>query len=157
MKEDVFVVGLGGDRYGLPLAQVDEVLRAARLLRIPEGPPALAGALMLRNESIPVLDLRARFGVSPAQLDPRQFFVVGSVARRRAALVVDTVEGLVRLEIERSGGDELPKPPYATGVATDDQGGAVLLVNLEHVLSTREASQITEAMIAAREGTGPFA
>jgi purine-binding chemotaxis protein CheW len=155
MKQEWFVVGLGGERYGLPLVQVDEVVRAARLLRIPQGPPALAGALVLHDESIPVLDLRARFGVPPARLHPRQLFVIGSVAGRRAALVVDSVEGLVELEMDATPGDALPRPPYATGVASDAAGGAVLLVSLDHILSTREASQITDAMTAAQDFAGP--
>jgi len=147
MKQAWFVVGLGSDRYGLPPSQVDEVVRAARLLRIPEAPPALLGALVLHDASIPVLDLRARLGVPARPLEPRQFFVIGSVAGKRAALVVDQVEGFVELEMDAAPGGELARPPYATGVASDAAGCAVLLV--DHVLSTREASDITLAMTMA--------
>jgi purine-binding chemotaxis protein CheW len=152
MKEPWFFLSIGGERYALPIDQVHEVIRATRVVRIPQAPAALAGALLLRGAAIPVIDVRRRLGATVRAIDPRQFFVVGSIASQRAALITDAVEGLRELDaMDRDSGD-VPLPPYAVGVVGDADGRSVVLLDLEKILESSEAKQIQAAMGAWEEG-----
>ncbi|MCW5872904.1 MAG: chemotaxis protein CheW, partial [Candidatus Eremiobacteraeota bacterium] len=61
--QDIFVIELDRNRYGIPLAQVCEVLRSASSLPLPGSPPVVEGVLNVRGQTAPVFDLRLRFGL----------------------------------------------------------------------------------------------
>jgi len=77
---------------------------------VPGTPPYVAGIVQVRGRVVPVVDLRARFGLPPAErtLDTR--LVVGEdgekEARRTVALLVDSAREVVRLLPE-----QLEPPP----------------------------------------------
>ncbi|MBM4384246.1 MAG: chemotaxis protein CheA [Deltaproteobacteria bacterium] len=85
------VVGVGGERYAIPLNSVREVL-------IPE-PDALQRSgsrelLALRGEALPVLRLREEFSVtSGAASADKPFAVILGLGDARLALLVDRLEG----------------------------------------------------------------
>lgn len=85
---------LSGQRYGLPLAAVLEVVRAVAITPLPGVPPVVEGAINVRGRVVPVLDLRARFGLPPHPLDPDQHLVLARTGRRLVAVRTDWVARL---------------------------------------------------------------
>ena len=81
--EQFVVFDLGGERYGLPVAAVDEIVRRPdQLTRVPLAPQFVDGIMSLRGKMIPVIDQRQRFAVD-GQTDGR--------ARR---VIILTIDGL---------------------------------------------------------------
>lgn len=76
-------------RIALPLGAVQRVVRAAHLVPLPGAPAMVVGALNLAGEVVPVLDLRARFGLAPRALRAEDQFLIVHGARRALALAVD--------------------------------------------------------------------
>lgn len=146
VKESYLFAVLGGQRYGLPVGQVSEVVRACRLVRVPQAPPALLGALFLRGTALPVIDIRPRLGWPVAPLSPAQCFIVGQVGGRQGALLADEVRGLAEIDPGDGKMPDVPVPEYVVATVADEAGGAALLLDLAKVLTTPEATEIARAM-----------
>lgn len=54
---------LGKELYGIEITRVREIILIAESTRIPEAPHYVKGLINLRSTVIPVIDLRARFGL----------------------------------------------------------------------------------------------
>jgi chemotaxis signal transduction protein len=64
---DVIVFRLGERRFGLELSHVREVLRLGRVTPVPLTPPTLIGAMHVRGQVLPVIDLACVFGEGSAR------------------------------------------------------------------------------------------
>lgn len=65
---------------------------------VPGAPPFVAGIIQLRGRVIPVVDLRARFGLAPRATTLETRVVVGELRDRTVALVADSAREIVRLK-----------------------------------------------------------
>jgi purine-binding chemotaxis protein CheW len=95
----VICVEVAGAAYGIPVAEVQEVIGYRAPTRVFHAPPALAGITSLRGEVLPIIDLAsvldAALEARVEALEPRVVVVreLGG-ARRRAGLKVDSLLGL---------------------------------------------------------------
>ena len=62
--------------FALELASVKEVIRPPALVRVPNLPAFVSGVINFRGVAIPVIDLKTRFQVAPAD-SPRRRFAEG--------------------------------------------------------------------------------
>jgi purine-binding chemotaxis protein CheW len=99
---------VSGEDFAIDIMRVREIIQPAPLTPVPEAPAHIAGVLRLRGEVVPVVDLRRRLGLPPAEPSPRARYVVVKVAGRLLGLMVDEVCEVVRL-----GRDELRPAPSA--------------------------------------------
>jgi purine-binding chemotaxis protein CheW len=140
-----FVVG--DVHYAVPIASVREIVNPLLLTSLPHLPAAVAGVADHRGSVIPVIDLRARFGLPPAHDDKRTKWILVDVERRTVGLVVDGVT-----EVFGTGGTELkPAPSLGTG---DDVRGIVGVTNYdEHLVFVLDVARF-EALTAPLEAAG---
>jgi len=54
---------VGSEEYGFTIQSVQEILRVSKITEVPEVPIFVLGVLALRNELLPVIDLRKLFGM----------------------------------------------------------------------------------------------
>jgi purine-binding chemotaxis protein CheW len=107
---------VGDVLYAVPIAAVREIVNPLALTALPHSPPSVAGVANHRGSVIPVVDLRARFGL-PAAPDPRRLkWILVEVESRLVGLVVDGVT-----EVFGTGGSELGAPP-SLGSGDDVRG-----------------------------------
>ncbi|MBT3197181.1 MAG: chemotaxis protein CheW [Gammaproteobacteria bacterium] len=59
---EMLLFDIAGERYGVDLMDVDEVLHMSTLRTIPSAPGFLAGVLNLRGALVPVVDIQERLG-----------------------------------------------------------------------------------------------
>ena len=55
--------GIDGDMFGIPVSRVREVLEYLKPTKLPKTVDFLKGLINVRDVGIPVVDLRARFGL----------------------------------------------------------------------------------------------
>lgn len=86
---------LSGEEYGIDILRVQEIRGWTSVTLLPNSPDYLKGVLNLRGAIIPVVDLRARFGLPPAVYGPMTVVVVLRVnsgnRERIMGVVVDAV------------------------------------------------------------------
>jgi purine-binding chemotaxis protein CheW len=91
-----FVVG--SVRYALEISSVREIVSPLPLTLLPHTPEGLAGVADHRAEVVPVIDLRARFGLSPAaERSKKTKWILVHASARTVGLIVDDVLGVLRV------------------------------------------------------------
>lgn len=136
MSQQIVVFSLGSEEYGLPITQVQEIIRYSRPRTIPSAPHSIRGVINLRGKIIPVCDLTLRLGLTSTRTTGSKIVIVetqrGSEAGRAgivtAGLVVDEVEEVLTVR------DEQLEPPPATNeryVSSVAKVGDRLLVLLD--------------------------
>lgn len=153
-QEQFVVFDLGGERYGLPIAAVDEVLRLPeQVTRVPNGPRFVSGIINLRGRPVPIIDQRERFGAPAADAAARPRVVIVSFGGLQAGFVVDAVS-----EILSVASDEIALAPSFSSersavfdrvARTGADGRLILLVDPQELLSRAERDAVAD--IAARQ------
>lgn len=64
---DFVTMSVGGQNFGIPVLQVQDVLNPQPITRIPLAPMGIAGALNLRGRIVTAIDVRARLGLPSAE------------------------------------------------------------------------------------------
>lgn len=101
----VFVVGAA--EYALPAKDVAQMESYTGATPIPGAAPHVAGVVQLRGRVIPVVDLRVRFGLEPAELTADSRIVVVLLGTRRVGLLADRAREVARVDPARI----TPPPP----------------------------------------------
>ncbi len=124
-----------------------EVLRFRGLLPEPEASAAIEGAIEVRGERVPVIDLRRRFGVPTAREEVAGKVLLIGPAQERLGLIVDRV-----LEVLQVPEAAVSPPPrylrgaaarYIKGIARLDER-LLILLDPERVLSVEERTTLQE-------------
>jgi purine-binding chemotaxis protein CheW len=117
---------LAGERYGVPVLAVREIIRLLPVTPVASMPAHVRGVINLRGKVIPLVDLRIRFGLATTPDNDRTCIIVAQVAAaagsRAYGVVVEGVEEVVALKAD----DIEPTPDFGgavdvrfiTGIAT---------------------------------------
>jgi two-component system, chemotaxis family, sensor kinase CheA len=132
---DGLVVGVGRERYVVPLFAVREMFRPGEdmVWTVRQR----AEMALVRGALLPVLRLYRRFGLTPRSEDPRQsVLVVAEVEGRRYCLVVDELIGKQEVVI-KSLGEVFRGVPGIAGGAIMGDGRVGLILDLEKLFTER--------------------
>jgi len=90
---------LGEHLFGIEIAQVQEVLRAQEITRVPLAAPAVSGVINLRGRIIPAIDLRRCFEMeaSPTGRAATNIVVRGA-GSASASLLVDDIGDVIETQ-----------------------------------------------------------
>jgi purine-binding chemotaxis protein CheW len=89
---------LGGQLFGLPISQVQDVFMPQRLTRVPLARPEIAGVLNLRGRIVTAIDMRCRLGL-PRRDDTKPPMAVGIECKGESyGLLIDTVGEVLKLD-----------------------------------------------------------
>lgn len=99
MSELHVLFKVGDADYVLPAADVVQMESFSGATEVPGCPAHVAGVVQVRGRVIPVIDLRARFGLPavPRTLDAR--VIVVATGSRQVGLLADSARQLLRLEL----------------------------------------------------------
>ncbi|HOS92992.1 MAG TPA: chemotaxis protein CheW [Armatimonadota bacterium] len=145
------VFGLADESYGVHVLAVEEIIRLQEITAIPHAPDFVEGVINLRGRVIPVLDLRKRFGLPPAEATKSTRIVVVEASGMTVGLVVDSVDEVRNLPTDTI---EPPSPIVTTvdsdflmGVGKLPAGGGqeqlVILLDLDRVTSVAERQALS--------------
>lgn len=143
VREEFVGFRLGAGAFGIPVADVEEVVRVpASLQPVPLAPPTIAGILTHRGQVLPVMDAHRRFGLPPNP-EARHILVLSSQGRRYG-LRVDAVTAVLKLPpavIEPAPALAAMDLPVATRVARLD-GRMVLLLSADRLAGPGELAAL---------------
>ena len=106
-----FVVA--AEEYGLEIARVREIIGMLPITPVPGSPSEMIGVINLRGKVIPVLSMRSRFGLPPADPHPHNVIIVVEHQQAEIGLAVDRVAEVARFTEAET------EPPPAYGLAVD--------------------------------------
>ena len=111
---------VGGTEYGMAAADILQMESYTGATAVPGAARHVAGIVQVRGKVVPVIDLRARFALPPAELTLDSRLVVGQRRSRPVGLLVDSAREVLKLDPEAME----PPPRGMSG----DAGGFVKAV-----------------------------
>ena len=110
---------LGPEEYGFEILKVREIIGYMDITAVPQTPHYIKGVINLRGQVIPVIDLRAKFGMEPTDVTEQTCIIVVEITqgnrRFSTGIVVDQVQEV--LDIEGKNIEEAPQ--FGSSVNTD--------------------------------------
>ncbi|HWP29182.1 MAG TPA: chemotaxis protein CheW [Chloroflexota bacterium] len=144
-EEQVVVLELAGEAYGVEIGRVQEIIRMQPITRVPNVPAFIEGVTNLRGRVIPVLDLRRRFGLAATPPTRQSRIVVAELGSHAVGLIVDGVSEVLRVPADAV---EPPSALVTTAESTYLRGVAkledrlVLLLDLTRILTSSEQGDL---------------
>src|SRR6266567_8640649 len=89
---------IGGQLFGLPIQQVQDVFMPERLTRVPLAPPEIAGVLNLRGRIVTLIDMRDRLGLQPRTGESQTMAIGVEAGGESYGLLIDSVGEVLKLD-----------------------------------------------------------
>jgi purine-binding chemotaxis protein CheW len=127
---------------GLPVKDVQEILRPQAMTTVPLAPAVVEGLINLRGQIVTALDLRQRMGLADHAREKRPMNIVVRAGESATSLLVDAVGDVVEVEPEalEPAPDNLPEATREVVSGIHQLEGRLLLVlDLERVLREKAA------------------
>ena len=132
---------LAREEYGLEILKVHEIMGVMPITRVPRTPSFVRGVINLRGKVIPIVDLRAKFGMDEAAASAENCIIVVQVHGAQTGVIVDRVSEVSdiaenQVEDAPSFGSDV-QTDYLLGIAKSTDR-VRLLLDIERVLSTQD-------------------
>jgi len=133
---------VAGHYLGLPVLEVQEVLRGQLLTPVPLAPPAIAGLINLRGQIIPALNMHQLLALGGDSDSAGSVSVVLRTSTGPVSLQVDEIGDVLEIDAERL---EPPPPNLETQMRNCLSGVCPLKDRLLLVLDTGRTVDVTAA------------
>jgi purine-binding chemotaxis protein CheW len=143
---------LGSEEYGLEILKVREIIGYMDITAVPQTPSYVKGIVNLRGQVIPVVDLRAKFGMDTAQVTEETCIIVVEIHQNGRKLSTGIVVDHVQEVLDVDGENIEEAPQFGSSVNTDfilgigKVGESVkILLDIDKVLGSTELEGIGQA------------
>jgi purine-binding chemotaxis protein CheW len=137
---------LDGSLYGVPVPQVQEVIRFQPMTPVPLAPLAVEGLINLRGQIVLAIDLRRRLALDERPVGELPMNVVVRTPDGVVSLLVDEIGDVI--EVEEST-FESPPETLRSALSSMILGVHKLERKLLHLLDTEKACQLQEIFAVA--------
>ena len=135
--------------YAMGIGTIREIIEYGSITTIPLMPAFIRGVINLRGAVVPVIDLAARLGFSPAAPSRRTCIVIVEMGHEDEVFEMGLVVDGVSEVLELSPNDLEPPPTFGANIRSDFiqnmariHGKFVIVMRLEQVLSIDEVSHL---------------
>jgi purine-binding chemotaxis protein CheW len=135
----VFV--LNNAYYGVPILQVQEIVKMTEITKLPNTPNFVEGVVNLRGQIIPIIDLRRRFNLPSAEVDENWKILILKIDEVHFGVMVDQIS-----EVEKVPTSLIEVPPkvvqgvrgdFISGIAKTSER-LLILLDIEKILTLQE-------------------
>lgn len=100
-SKEFLTIIIAGQRFGIPILQVQDVLGEQRVTTVPLAPREVAGSLNLRGRIVTAIDVRRRLGIDPrSKTQKPDMGVVVEHEHELYSLIIDEVGDVLKLSDE---------------------------------------------------------
>ena len=132
---------LRGEKYGLAIETVKEIIRMQKIRPVPYFPSHLKGVISLRGSILALMDLRIRFNMEETEYTDRTCVIVTTLNGKELGLIVDTVA-----DVTVFGAQDLePQPALSRSETSDFVEGigktaedVIIILNMVKLLSDED-------------------
>ncbi len=146
-ERQLIVFSLHGERYGLPIACVREIIRYTPPRVTAAASGLIQGMINLRGRVLPVLDLSSRLGRILEVSGATRILVI-DLSNGVVGLIVDSVDGVVQVAADRI--EDIPG-----GVARDALGHQIAAIDDQLIMLVDPDRALGGALPGEREGERP--
>src|ERR1700682_2928918 len=142
---------VGPETFVLDIMAVRQIIPYSGSAPVPTAPRFIEGIIVLRNEVVPVIDLRERLHPDTAERAEAPLMLITHSSAGVIGLKVDEVRRIVTISADKL----LPPPAIVRGIrgelliAVIEHGDEIyLLMDIENVLSGDEKHELREAELS---------
>ena len=128
MSDQLVVFLLGGERYGVPIDQVQEIIRYSKTRSVASDDPRTHGVINLRSRIIPVLDLSSSLGVYSNEGGASNIVIV-ETGSATFGILVDEVDEVLSITGEQV--EELPNAAGCRGRIAKTDDALIVILDLD--------------------------
>lgn len=143
---------LGKEIFAMDIRTVREIIQVGPMTTVPLMPDFVRGVINLRGAVVPVIDLHARFGRSPAQIGKKTCIVIFDAVREgervELGLMVDAVSEVIDIAPEQIE----PAPSFGSSVRREFIRGMgkigtrfVIILDPDKAFDVNDMAQLCEA------------
>ncbi len=136
---------LAREEYGLEILKVREIIGYMDITAVPQTPDYVKGVINLRGQVIPVIDLRAKFGMETTETTEETCIIVVEINQSGRKFSTGIVVDHVQEVLDIAGEDIEDAPKFDSSVNTDfilgmgKIGDSVkILLDIDKVLSSTD-------------------
>lgn len=96
-SKEFLTIIVGGQMFGIPVLQVQDVLGEKGITRIPLAPPEIAGAMNLRGRIVTAIDLRYKLSMPKREDNAETMYIVVEHENELYSFIVDKVGDVLSL------------------------------------------------------------
>jgi purine-binding chemotaxis protein CheW len=132
---------LGEEEYGIPILQVQEILKLPLVTRLPKSADYIAGIIDLRGIVIPIVLLNKKFKLPHNSSVEQERAIVVQISGKQVGLAIDSVSSVINVNTK-----DIEAPPpvikgiserYIRGIAKDKQT-FVIILDIYQIFSIEE-------------------
>jgi purine-binding chemotaxis protein CheW len=119
----LMIFNIGQRKYALEVSQVCEVIRLTEITPVSDVADFVEGVIKLREDVIPVINLRKRFNIESKELNKFDRIIITKVNLHLVGIIADSVDDIVTLAQENISPSEtfLKESEYLISVGTIDE------------------------------------
>ena len=148
-KGKFLIFPLGREAYAIEIKCITEIIGMQPITQVPELPGYVKGIINLRSKIIPVMDVRLRFRMPPAEYNDRTCIIVIEVEDLSVGLIVDNVSEVLSVADQ----DIVPPPEmkkdaenrYVKAIIKSDDA-VKLILDCERLLSDKDMETISQSL-----------
>jgi purine-binding chemotaxis protein CheW len=140
---------LANEEFGIRVLKVREIMGLQDITAVPQTPAHVKGVINLRGKVIPVIDLRLKFGMPPAEYTQRTCIVVTQIQGDNGPILMGTIVDGVSEVLNLTGTEIEDTPDFGEDVAgryllgmAKVKGKVKILLDIDRVLSAQELGHL---------------
>jgi purine-binding chemotaxis protein CheW len=140
---------LGAEEYGIQILKVQEIIQMQRVTKVPKAPPFVRGVINLRGKVIPVIELRAKFGMDIMVDNEKTCIIVVRIMVENTTTIMGIIIDEVREVLDMPADSIEETPALGTGADSGFVMGigkvganVKMLLDIEMVLSAEELTTL---------------
>ncbi len=145
MSAQYLTFDLAGEMYGVEILKVQEIRGWEKVRKIPNVPSYVKGALNLRGEVVPIVDLRVRFAMENCEFTPVTVVIVLCVKSKQGTNVIGVVADAVSDVLDIKFAEIKDKPNLGSKIDTQFMRGIyvykqnmIMLLDVDKLLNPDE-------------------
>ena len=137
----IVAFSLNGKEYAIDVRNVVSIEKMEQVTRVPHVPSYVKGVINLRGVITPIIDLRTRFDMEPADYNQNTRIIIVTWEDKEVGLIVDEANDVINIQEKNIE----PQPDvigniqqnYITGVVKIDDR-LLIVLKLENILKHEE-------------------
>jgi len=147
---------LAEELFATNVSKVLEILEIPKITKVPRSPAYMRGVINLRGSVLPVVDARAKFGLSETEDTINSCIMVLQINMQDQTITIGAVVDAVQEVMEITPASIQPAPSigskyrgeFIEGMVKSDEG-FIMMLDLDKVLSTEDANILQQISDAA--------
>jgi len=146
-KRTFILFEVAGSTYAAPSQSVQQMHMIEQITPLPNAPEFVDGAVFVRGQVLPAMNLRLRFGFERTANTLRSRLIIVNSGNRTVALIADSAREFLSIPP-----DEIQPPPpsiaglsgsYLEGIATVGDR-IILIIDIDKIIRTESVASIGE-------------